>query len=159
VRISEKDLRAQFDRTMANWSWIRYEEDRLSIPPFLLFALGSRETNLRNINSADGHGRGIWQRDDRSFTIPGDYLDTPSRQANDAATLLASHFGRFRGEPILRSGQPWLYAVCAYNGGYGGVSRALAAGKTADSVTTGGDYGSDVWERWSFLTRWGWNRI
>jgi hypothetical protein len=156
MMITDAQLRAQFDRAVANWWWIRLAEDAFELPPFLLFALGSRETNLRNINGDGGHGRGIWQRDDRSFTIPADYLQTPLRQASDAAALLAGHLGHFRDAyptAIHRA------AVCAYNAGRGGVTRAVQAGQKPDSVTTGGNYGADVLERWSFMTRWGWDLL
>jgi soluble lytic murein transglycosylase-like protein len=40
-------------------------------------------------------------------------------------------------------------AAAAYNAGPGNVDRALAAGHSADSVTAGGDYGSDVLRRYA----------
>jgi len=156
VRITEAQLRTQFDRSVANWWWIRLAEDACGLPPFLLFALGSRETNLRNINGDGGHGRGIWQRDDRSFVIPDDYLSTPLKQANDAGTLLAGHFAHFR---TVYPAAVTRASICAYNAGRGGVTRAVQAGKKPDEVTTGGDYGADVLERWSFMIRWGWDLL
>src|SRR6188508_48639 len=152
MSIADAALRTQFDRAVANWWWIRTAEDTCGLPPFLLFALGSRETNLRNIVGDSGHGHGIWQRDDRSFVIPADYLSTPLKQATDAGTLLAGHFMRFRTiHPIA----PWRAAVAAYNAGAGGVTRALQAGQTPDSATTGGDYGADVLSRWGRCAAWG----
>jgi hypothetical protein len=152
VTITDAALRTQFDRAVTNWWWIRQAEDQFNLPPFLLFALGSRETNLRNINGDGGHGRGIWQRDDRSFVIPADYLQTPLRQAQDAAALLAGHFTHFRTvHPIA----PWHAAIAAYNAGRGGVNAAIQAGRTPDSATTGGDYGADVLSRWGRCVSWG----
>jgi hypothetical protein len=157
VRITEPDLRAQFDRATVNWPWIRTAEQQFSVPPLLLYALGSRETNLRNVNGDSGHGRGIWQRDDRSFDIPDDYLRTPMKQATDAAGLLMNHFARFRAE---QPGSNALrYAVAAYNAGYGGVTKALKAGRSADYPTTDADYSTDVLERWSHFVKWGWPLI
>lgn len=156
MRLTEAQLRQQFDRAMTNWRWIRDAENQLSVPPFLLFALGSRETNLQNIVGDSGHGRGIWQRDDRSWPIPADYMTRPLLQATDAGALLMSHFAAFRNtNPAVA----WRAGICAYNAGRTGVQRALAAGRTPDSATTNGDYGSDVLERWSYLARWGWGEL
>src|SRR5690606_368556 len=44
----------------------------------------------------------------------------------------------------------WRKAASAYNAALGAVQRALRAGKAADSVTTGRDYGSDVMSRLAF---------
>jgi soluble lytic murein transglycosylase-like protein len=44
-------------------------------------------------------------------------------------------------------------AAAAYNAGPGNVDRALAAGRSADSVTTGSDYGSDVARRYEHFRR------
>jgi hypothetical protein len=154
VRLTEAQLRQQFDRATTSLKWIREAEDLLSVPPFLLHALGSRETNLGNVRSRDGHGWGYFQRDDRSFAIPEDYLLTPYRQGTDAATLLMAHYARFR---VTHPQVAWRAAICAYNAGAGGVTRVLDAGRTPDSATTFADYGSDVLERWSYMARWGWN--
>jgi soluble lytic murein transglycosylase-like protein len=44
-------------------------------------------------------------------------------------------------------------AAAAYNAGPGNVDRALAAGRSADSVTAGGNYGSDVARRYEHFSR------
>ena len=41
-----------------------------------------------------------------------------------------------------------LAAFAAYNAGAGAVQNALRAGRSPDSVTTGGNYGSDVMATW-----------
>src|SRR5690606_21345924 len=46
----------------------------------------------------------------------------------------------------------WRKAASAYNAGLGAVPRALKAGRSADSATTGRDYGSDVMSRLAFYT-------
>lgn len=150
MNITTADLRGQYDRSIVNWPWIRTVENSLALPPFLLYALGSRETNLRNVVGDGGHGHGIWQRDDRSWDVPADYLSTPKRQAVDAGNLLMSLQRRFVTQP-----NAWHCAVAAYNAGGGAVTRALSAGKPCDSVTTGGDYSADVLARWSLLLGWG----
>lgn len=154
MRLTEAQLRSQFDRVMREWPWILDVEESTNLPPFMLVALGSRETNLRDVTGDGGHGRGVWQRDDRSFAIPDPY--PIQEQALDAGNLLRSHFVAYR---PLWSGSPipvWRAAVCAYNAGRTGVRNAVAAGRSPDSATTFGDYGADVMERWSFCVRWGW---
>lgn len=160
MRISVADLRAQYDRATTNWWWIRTAENDHRVPPFLLFALGSRETNLRNVIGDGGHGVGIWQRDNRAFPeLVGheqEYLTTPLKQARDAATLLMGHFDYFTTNYPDR---PLTSAVAAYNAGRGGVRKKLEEGAPADSATTGGDYAADVIHRWSYLISWGYTRI
>lgn len=157
MNLTVTQLREQYDRSTVNWDWIRDAEDLLSVPPFLLYALGSRETNLKNVVGDGGHGWGIWQRDNRSFTIPADYLTTVLRQANDAGALLMSHFGYFRS--AYPDSPAWSCSVAAYNAGRTGVKRRLDIGATPDSATTGGDYSADVIQRWQYMVRWGWGDI
>lgn len=45
----------------------------------------------------------------------------------------------------------WSHAIAAYNRGVAGVKEALAAGKSPDSVTAGGDYSADVLGRLAHL--------
>lgn len=139
--ISDADLLAQYRRAEAEWPWIAAVERAVKLPPMLLWAVGSRETNLRNVIGDGGHGIGIWQRDRRAWTLPGNvawYLAHPRRQAEDAAALLLGLRGKLGA---------WPAAVAAYNAGEGAVRKALAAGVDPDSRTTGGDYAADVESR------------
>ena len=152
--ISANDLRTQLARARAEFPFIDATEEEHDLPDFLLYAVGSRETNLRNIAgdfsqrpgepSPRFHGFGIWQRDSGAFGVDDAYLDDVVAQAEDAAALLASHFQRFG---------RWDAAVAAYNAGAGAVAKALRKGRHVDSVTTGGDYSADVLARRSFLER------
>ena len=45
----------------------------------------------------------------------------------------------------------WAHAIAAYNKGVNGVREALTAGKSADSITAGGDYAADVLGRLEHL--------
>jgi LysM repeat protein len=154
MHISATDLRGQLARARAEFPFIDAVEDEHGLPDYLLYAVGSRETNLRNIAGDFGqrpgvsgprfHGFGIWQRDSGSFGVGEAYLDDVVAQADDAAGLLASHFARF---------QRWDAAVAAYNAGAGAVAKALRKGKSCDSVTTGRDYSADVLARRAFLER------
>lgn len=157
MRLTPTQLRAQYDRVMRDWPWILDVEEDCNLPPFLLIALGSRETNLRDVVGDGGHGHGIWQRDDRSFTIPSPY--PLQQQAVDAGNLLRSHYVAYRPEFKGTALPLWRAAVCAYNAGRQGVRNAIAAGQTPDSATTGGDYGDDVLNRWGYLTYWGWDLL
>ena len=154
MHVSATDLRGQLARARAEFPFIDAVEDEHHLPDYLLYAVGSRESNLRNIagdfsqrpgeSSPRFHGFGIWQRDSGAFGVGDDYLDDVVAQADDAAALLASHFARF---------ERWDCAVAAYNVGAGAVAKALGKGRPCDSVTTGRDYSADVLARRSFLER------
>jgi LysM repeat protein len=152
MNITASELRAQHAIARAKFPFIDATETAHGLPHFLLYAVGSRESNLRNIagdfskrpgeSSPRFHGFGIWQRDSGAFGVGPDYLDDVVRQADDAASLLASLFARFG---------RWDAAVAAYNAGGGAVATALSKGRPVDSVTTGHDYSADVLARRSFL--------
>ncbi|HEX7277552.1 MAG TPA: hypothetical protein VF244_09280, partial [Acidimicrobiales bacterium] len=77
-----------------------------------------------------GHGRGLWQLDDRSWEIPDPF--PVELQAERAAAFLR--------ELIDAEGGELLYALNRYNSGSPRTER-----------TTGGDYGPDVIERRDWL--------
>jgi len=153
VNISGSTLLDEYRRAKQAWPFIEAVEKAHGLPSLLLYAVGSRETNLQNEHgdltqrkgesSPRFHGFGVWQRDSDAF--PGtdeSYLKDVHRQAEDAATLLAANhrtFGR------------WDAAVAAYNCGVGDVKAALAAGRSIDHSTTGGDYAADVLARHAHL--------
>ncbi|GEM_PF-5512424 len=150
--ISISDLRAQLTRARSDFPFIDAAEQQHGLPAFLLYAVGSRESNLRNIagdfsqrpgeSSKRFHGFGVWQRDSGAFGVGMSYLDDVPKQAEDAGGLLASNFARFG---------RWDAATAAYNAGAGAVSKALQAGRSVDSVTTGKDYSTDVLARRTVL--------
>lgn len=134
-RESVATLTKQGAAALKAWPFIAQVEEAYGLPKGLLLAVGSRETNLTNKVGDGGHGHGVWQRDDRWHTIPADYDTSVGLQASDAAKLLAANYA------VLKD---WGVAVAAYNAGVTGVRNAIAAGKSADSVTAGGDYAADV---------------
>jgi len=134
-RESVATLTKQGAAALEAWPFIHQTEKDYGLPTGLLLAVGSRETNLTNKRGDGGHGRGVWQRDDRWHTIPSDYDTDVPLQAKDAARLLVANY------TVLKD---WGYAVAAYNAGLTGVRDVLKAGKSADSVTAGGDYAADV---------------
>jgi len=152
MNISGATLLAEYRRAKADWPFIEPVEKANGLPALLLFAVGSRETNLRNIkgdfvqrkneSSPRFHGFGVWQRDSGSFHVDESYLKDVRKQADDAAELLAAHHRAFG---------HWDAAVAAYNCGAGNVKKALAAGQSVDSHTAGHDYAADVLARHAFL--------
>lgn len=143
MNIDTATLASEVDRALRDWPFIVVAERGYSLPRFLLFAVGSRETNLTNEVGDGGHGHGVWQLDDRSHTIPGRFDVNVGWQCNTAAGMLAGLIGTFRGN--LRA------AVAAYNSGAGTVSWNLANGFDIDRGTAGNDYSRDVLERMSWL--------
>ena len=128
-------------------------ERRHALPQALLLAVASRETGCRDIVGDHGHGRGVFQIDDRfhhdwlerhEAAKPGK-IPPLAAAAELAATLLAaahdiaSRHG-LRGEAAVK------FAACAYNAGVGGALEGLRHGDP-DLATTGRNYGSDVVRR------------
>ena len=103
-------------------------ESQNQLPRHLLLAVGSRETELRNIVGDQGHGHGVWQLDDRFNPIPAGFDQDVHLQATVAAQMLHSLF--------LQHGQVWRKSLNVYN-----------SGQESDGGTTGGDYGPDVLRR------------
>jgi hypothetical protein len=115
-------------------------ETKYGLPKRILYALGSRETNLAEFYEQHpgdgGHGRGTWQLDDRSHHIPNPF--PIELQAEMAGKLLHDLIAEFGGN--VKS------ALSAYNAGAGGARKGIAAGDS-DRFTTGHDYGADVLAR------------
>lgn len=133
MNISPQDLGAQYDRASKQWPFIKDAEVFFGLPSMLLFAIGSRETNLTDVVGDGGHGWGVFQRDNRSHFIPANYLNDVRQQAIDAAVLLVSNYHRWGS---------WQGACAAYN-----------SGQPNDAYTTGHDYGADVIGRMAWLEK------
>src|SRR5690606_25500009 len=141
ARITQGQFEQQVKNARKQWPFIEDIERKHGMPAGFLYAVGSRETNLRNILGDGGNGVGVWQRDKRWWPIDNSYLKDVRKQAQDAAELLSAN---------KRALGDWRKAASAYNAGLSAVQKALKAGKSADSVTTGRDYGSDVMSRLAF---------
>ncbi len=147
MNITTDQLLEQHERARETWPFIDTVEKEHGLPALLLYAVGSRETNLRNIkgdfsqrageSSKRFHGFGVWQRDSQ-HGVDESYLKDVRRQAEDAAEMLAANH---------KSLETWAAAVAAYNCGPGRVRQALQAGQSVDHFTTGGDYSADVLQR------------
>lgn len=67
MEITPNELVGQYHKAMSRWPFIHRIEVEFNLPFFIMFAIGSRETNLENIEGdyRDGryNGFGVWQRD------------------------------------------------------------------------------------------------
>jgi hypothetical protein len=140
LNIPPGTLTKQFYAARERWGFIDDVERRYGLPRCLLYAVGSRETNLRDVTGDGGHGRGVFQLDDRSHTIPDPF--PVEQQAEIAGAMLRGLLDALDGDVVA--------AACAYNAGTRRVRTALSKGRDPNSVTTGKDYGTDVRDRARF---------
>src|SRR5580704_18355846 len=135
MEITNSELSAQYQQAKSKWPFIHQTELASGLPRTLLFAVGSRETNLTNEVGDFGHGHGVWQLDDRSHTPPGGFphfdADVPM-QCDIAAAMLKGI--------LATTGGNVEEAAAIYN-----------SGQPGEAGTTHGDYGIDVVERMQFL--------
>jgi len=157
---TERQLEQELDRARGEGlvDAILAVERRAKLPQALLLAIASRETHFRNVAGDGGHGRGVFQIDDRSHGewlrrhgagAPG-AVPSVSDAAAYAADILAGNlaYGRSKGlagDALLR------FAVSAYNAGAGGAWRGLAERGDPDARTAHGNYGKDVLERMALI--------
>jgi peptidoglycan hydrolase-like protein with peptidoglycan-binding domain len=136
-------------------------ERRAELPRGVLLAIASRETNMRNVVGDGGHGRGLFQIDDRSHGAwlrrhgaggPGG-IPPVAAAADYAAQLLKDNlaFGRSKG---LSGDALFRFALSAYNAGAGGAWRGLQERGDSDARTAHGNYGRDVLERLRVVQAW-----
>ena len=159
----EQQLLALGHRRIDMVTDLAHEGENDGIGPALIFALASRETNMKNIVGDGGHGRGWLQIDDRFHhdflathrgCVSGSFTPTKPSAAGQglcptltastihAIALLRSNmrFARSKGVP---EAQVLRFAVAAYNAGAGGALQGFRAGNV-DANTTGRDYSKDV---------------
>lgn len=131
--------------------WLPYYQEAAAfygIPVEILLAKDSRETWLGSLPGliangwigSDGVSKGISQIniEDWDFAKRTDPNDVKSYVAM-GAQILKEELNRFNGNMKA--------ALAAYNAGATRVRNALNAGRDPDSVTTKGDYASDIIER------------
>lgn len=136
MEITGAELASQYQRANSTWPFIHQAELAHGLPPMLLFAVGSRETNLTNEVGDGGHGHGVWQLDDRSHTPPGGSWPAFDANVTSQCTTAAA----------------MLHGLLASTGG--NVEEAAAiynSGQPGEPGTAHGDYGIDVLERMQFL--------
>jgi hypothetical protein len=128
---------------------------RHHVSPALLLAIIDRETGDphrtgfggRNPAVTNGNDFGLMQINRAAhpdFFAHHDWRD-PAASIDYGAGVIAADLRHYDGDVAK--------AAAAYNAGPGNVDRALAAGRSADSVTAGGDYGSDVARRYEHFRR------
>ena len=176
MRITAQQLEAQLDafgrHRMEIVAELAHEGPPDRIGPALLLAMGSRETDLRNIVGDSGHGRGWLQIDDRfhhlwlskhrgcqsgsfktKFTSALPKGRVPSLTAS---TLFAVEMLRSNMQFALQHGvskpKALRFALAAYNAGAGGALKGFQAGKI-DLQTAHKDYSADVLERKAVVAR------
>jgi hypothetical protein len=125
----------------------------------LVLAIGMRETWLgtcvgyepkgRNGRGDGGHGRGLFQIDDRGpfkHLVPPDGEDWPVFvQAQAACQVLSTARRELQEFQSTLAPTLWETAVvCRYNSALSAVQWALRNGEDPNIVTTGKDYGRDV---------------
>jgi peptidoglycan hydrolase-like protein with peptidoglycan-binding domain len=155
MKIDQAELKRQVALARSRgWGAILGQaEQRHKLPAGILLAIASRETNMEDIVGDGGHGRGLFQIDDRAH---GDWLAQhgaggpgtipPLAEAAELAATLLDQNRAFAKSNGVAADHVLVFAVSAYNAGPGG---ALAGHRSGDSDrrTTGGDYGHDVLER------------
>jgi len=136
-------------------------ERKAGLPRGVLLAIASRETNCRDVVGDGGHGRGLFQIDDRSHGAflrrhgaAGPGGKPPVAAAADyAAQLLKDNLAFGRGKGL--SGDALLtFALSAYNAGAGGAWRGLQERGDSDARTAHGNYGRDVLARMRLAAAW-----
>ena len=115
--------------------------DRSGVRPELIEAVIWRESRARNTVGDGGHGHGLMQIDDRVSThrrwLEGNRNGLDARANIDfGSSIIAANLRMFDGSERA--------AVAAYNAGPSRVRSAVERGNSPDSVTTGGDYASEV---------------
>jgi hypothetical protein len=176
VRLTRQQLEAQLsafgDHRIEIVAELTQEVPPTRLDGALILAMGSRETDLRNIAGDQGHGRGVLQIDDRfhqlwlsdhrgcasgSFTASSPSALPPGRVPTLTAAVLFvtemlranMQFGLTRGVPAT---QAVRFAVAAYNAGPGGALEGFRAGDV-DARTAHHDYSADVLERRKVVVR------
>lgn len=149
--ISAADLSAEYRRAVRAWPFIGQLEQSYRLPRMMLFAVGSRETNLSNEIGDGGHGHGVWQLDDRSHAIPVGFDGNVHVQAVTAGRMLAGLLAAFAHvkDPVTRV----RAAMVGYNAGAGTAGYNLAHGLNLDTGTAHDDYSADTYARMTYLER------
>ncbi len=136
MEITAAELASQYQQASLTWPFIHQAELAQGLPRMLLFAVGSRETNLTNEVGDGGRGHGVWQLDDRSHTPPGGSWPAFDANVTLQCTIAAA----------------MVHGLLASTGG--NVEEAAAiynSGQPGEPGTTHGDYGIDVLERMQVL--------
>jgi hypothetical protein len=160
--VSQRELEAELRRARTGGlerACLDAERER-QLPRGVLLAIASRETGCRNVVGDGGHGRGVFQIDDRFHSEwlgrhgAGERGMVPpvAAAARYAARVLASTRAFARRHGIPRR-ERLKFVLSAYNAGPTGALRGHRRGNS-DLETTRGDYGADVIGRLRLVRRW-----
>lgn len=137
----------------------------------LIMAFASRETGMRNIVGDHGHGRGMWQQDDRwefaflratrgcrsGSSIPiypnafaTGRVPTISAGCRRMCVIVEGHISSAIRAGIPR-GHRLHFAASAYNAGFNGALMGWREHRDPDWNTANGNYGEDVIRRFTIL--------
>lgn len=141
-----------YSKTQGTYPYFQAAAVRSGVPVDLLLAVASRESGIgsnsyyqsHNHVGSDGTSVGIMQLN--YAYVPNfitDWAHDDQANINEAARQLAGYLKQFPGNTQA--------ALDAYNAGAGDVQTALGQGKNPDSVTTGGNYASDILQRKTLL--------
>ena len=153
---TRQTMRAELARARAaGWETCCFEaEARAEIPRGVLLAIASRETDMNDVVGDGGHGRGLFQIDDRwhaSFLGKHGAAGAGGKPPVKEAAQYAAELVRSNLEYGSRKGVPererLKFALSAYNAGAGGAFKGWEERGDPDARTTGGDYGRDVLAR------------
>jgi transglycosylase-like protein with SLT domain len=147
-----KDLPSQYQKLLP---LVERSAAKHHVSPALLLAIMDRETGDphrigfggRDPAATNGNDFGLMQINRSAhpeFFRTHDWKD-PAANIDYGASVIAGDLRHYDGNVTE--------AAAAYNAGPGNVDRALRAGRSADSATTGGDYGSDVARRFAHFQR------
>lgn len=147
-----QDLPSQYQKLLP---LVERSAARHHVSPALLLAIMDRETGDphqigfggRDPAATNGNDFGLMQINRAAhpeFFRTHDWKD-PAANIDYGASVIAGDLTHYDGNVAE--------AAAAYNAGPGNVDRALRAGRSADSATTGGDYGSDVARRFAHFQR------
>jgi hypothetical protein len=157
--ITKPVLRVELERArQRGWERLCVEAERDErLPRGFLLALASQETDMNDVVGDSGHGRGLFQIDDRwhkdflaEHGAGGRGRTPPPREAaRYAARLIRGNldFGR---RNDVRKADLLKFAASAYNAGPTGALRGYQAGDS-DLNTTGRDYGTAVLRRFAIF--------
>lgn len=152
-------LAAEFARARAA-GWDRHcaaGEQASGLPAGLLLAIASQETDMNDVVGDGGHGRGLFQIDDRfhrdflarnGAAGPGGRPPVPAA-ARYAAGLVRANLD-FAARNGVREPDRLKFCLSAYNAGAGGALAGYREGDS-DRRTTGRDYGKAVLGRWAIF--------
>lgn len=156
MKITKAQLKREIEAARANGLYAHLEiaASMSDLPLAFVLAVASRETDIRNIATDGGHGRGVLQIDDRYHQIARitDFKAHPEILIRYGCRMLADNLTwARRWRPGLKPEQHLKMAAAAYNCGRGGVIKAMPTGD-CDARTTAKDYGADVLQRMALAT-------